>query len=241
MALPPLPADEELRKMETFPYLEGYQFEYKQSLAPSKYQKMDETICAFLNSGGGYFIIGIVDLTLEIQWVEYTCKEIDKILLRVDDIFHRRTIHCDGEAVDPNCIQSKIVSKIVDGITKYLIIITVQPTSGKLYRCDDRIWYRLNASNFGLIDKKMYNAVQVNTMVTQAIHRTQECYTAFVSNQMSTINKLEKRLVHAQKKDSGALDLLEVRILQEKATAEEMLRKLKNSSFITLLFECLCF
>jgi predicted HTH transcriptional regulator len=241
MALPPLPSDEELCKMEKFPYLEGYQFEYKQSLAPSKFQKMDETICAFLNSGGGYFIIGVVDLTLKIQWVEYTCKEIDKILLRVDDIFHRRTIHCDGEAVDPNCIQSKIVSKIVDGIKKYLIIITVLPIPGKLYRCEDRIWYRLNASNFGLIDKKMYNAVQVNTMVTQAINRTQECYTAFVSNQMSTINKLEKRLAQAQKKESGAYELLEAKILQEKVAAETALRKEKHSSFFTMLFDCLCF
>ncbi len=225
MALPPLPTDDELRRLEKFPFLEGHQFEYKQSLAPPKFQKMDETICAFLNSGGGYFIIGVEDLTLKMLWLDYTCKEIDKILLRVDDIFHRRTIHCDdGAAIDPDCVKARIVTKMVQDTKKYLVIVTAIPTQGKLYKCNDRVWYRLNASNFGLTDEKMYPAGHVYTMVNQAIHRTQECYTTFIKNQMKHIAKMEKRIAIAQTKEASAMELLESKILMEKMAAEAQLR-----------------
>jgi hypothetical protein len=236
MILPPLPTDDELRTLEKFPYLEGHQFEYKQSLAPSKFQKMDETICAFLNSGGGYFIVGVEDLTLKMLWLEYTCKEIDKILLRVDDIFHRRTVHCDdGAAIDPSCVKARIVTKIVDDTKRYLVIVTAIPTEGKLYKCNDRVWYRLNASNFGLSDEKMYPAGHVYTMVNQAIHRTQTCYTTFIQTQMKHIAKMEKRMAVAQTKDAPAMKLLETKILMEKMAAEAQLRQEKQISWVQFL------
>jgi hypothetical protein len=57
---------------------------------------------------------------------------------------------------------------------------------------------------------------------------------------MSAINKLEKRLAQAQKKDSGAYELLEAKILQEKLAAEAALRK--QPGLFAMLFDCLlCF
>lgn len=81
--LPHLPL---FRLGEVYPLVEGQQIEFKHALQhPASQSKMSETVCGFLNSAGGFFIVGVSD---DGRVVGVPRRVVDDILLNVDRIFH---------------------------------------------------------------------------------------------------------------------------------------------------------
>ncbi len=147
MSFPKLPVD--IVNMHTFPHPEGTHFEYKAGIRSCSIEKVYETICGFLNVGGGYMIFGIDDDTLSINGVDNTKKEIDIFILRIDNIIHHGIIiNHDGLKLDRSNL---IVDSLELHNGKYLIIITVKSTPFTSYRLRDGTQiYRINASNQNL-------------------------------------------------------------------------------------------
>ena len=121
--LPPMPSHAEIAAMDTFIYPEGRHFEFKKS---TKYvDKILPTICAFLNSDGGYMIFGIEDMTLKMMGVNITLKEIDNFILSViDRIYHEMKIvrQDNKESVNIHNITQETV-RLKNG--KYILIVNV--------------------------------------------------------------------------------------------------------------------
>ncbi len=140
--------------LTTFPYPEGIQFEFKKtftSVARSvkTKDKLYQTICAFLNTQGGYLIYGIDDETREIHGVPITkSKELDAFLLKVDNIYHSNILMQEnGTPLVPGTVVATIVP-----VTKYqthLCIVKVTPTPGVtcIFHSGEK-YVRLSASNY---------------------------------------------------------------------------------------------
>lgn len=91
-----------------YPLLEGQQIEFKQSLQhPASVLKMVDTICAFLNSAGGYFIVGVRD---DGAVCGVPRSVVDDLLLSVDRLFHERLIinSTTGEALQPSEVHARV-------------------------------------------------------------------------------------------------------------------------------------
>ncbi len=147
MSFPKLPVD--IVNMHVFPYPEGTHYEYKAGIRSCSIVKVYETICGFLNVGGGYMIFGIDDRTLTINGVDESQKEIDSFILKIDKIIHNGIIITNDE-LKLTGVNLKIESlELSNG--KYLIVITVKPTPFTSYRLRDGTQiYRINASNQNL-------------------------------------------------------------------------------------------
>jgi predicted HTH transcriptional regulator len=227
--LPKLPPPEEIAAMDTFPYPEGRHFEYKKS---TKYvDKVLPTICAFLNSDGGYMIFGIEDTTLKMMGVNITLKEIDNFILSViDRIYHEMKIirQDNKQPLNVHNILQETV-RLKNG--KYILIIKVVPEAGVHYQLHDGlVYHRLNASNMKIRNERIYTELEVDNIVNQYKRRIETEYNILI-NAMSNQLRHNLDLVHTigSSKDSIKQSLDEVqallfkRILAEKAEKEEEL------------------
>jgi len=107
--------------------------------------KLHETICALLNSKGGYIVIGVRDDGF-ISGVDR--KVVDFMSLMVDDIHHRRIIIRNN---DTPLLFHNIKAEPIIFSNKTLVKIVVQPDEGELYRLKSGdIFIRLSASNYHL-------------------------------------------------------------------------------------------
>lgn len=131
----------------TFQYVEGPQFEFKscKSQKPDS-NKIIETICAFLNSVGGYMIYGIEDNG---NICGITRKCVDIIALIVDSII------CNNRIINTTTggyITKHEVSVITIPLTSSLYILTIKVVSSKqghIYQLYNGIYvYRMSASNY---------------------------------------------------------------------------------------------
>jgi predicted HTH transcriptional regulator len=185
MPLPPFPSDEELLVMDVFPYMEGNQYEFKQTFSrlhpnqyppesasfgiqeptsPKTFDRIEQTICGFLNVNGGYIVCGIRDKTRELVWLNLSGEDMDKVLLRIDNIYHSKSIFTtDLEDLKIGNIRTKVLKHPIT--EKYLIIITVEPTPGKEYRTHEGKWTRLNASNYAEKQEKFFRAKDVSGLL----------------------------------------------------------------------------
>jgi predicted HTH transcriptional regulator len=181
MPLPPFPSDEELMTMTHFPYAEGKQYEFKQAFNEYRHninrstaERIEQTICAFLNSDGGYIVCGVRDEDRALLWLDLTPEQLDCILLRIDNIYHSKMIYTtDLEDIKIHNIQTKILEK--DG--KYLIIVKVIPDPDKEYRTHEYKWYRLNASNYAEKKEKFFRAKDVAGLLHIESHKIRARYT----------------------------------------------------------------
>jgi predicted HTH transcriptional regulator len=143
----------DVSKSNVFPYPEGKHLEYKEGFA-CPFQKILETICAFMNVGGGHLIYGIQDDTLIIQGIKKS-KDMDKVLLSVDNIYRDDLI----QGIDNSKIQMDFitVTLLPTRNNKKLLILTVNPPPpNSVYKLKDgTIVYRLLASNYKKINKKI--------------------------------------------------------------------------------------
>ena len=72
-----------------FPYNESDTLEYKESFSDNGMKKYIESICGFLNSGGGKLIFGIKD-NLELVGLNLKSNQIDKCILKIDQIIQNK-------------------------------------------------------------------------------------------------------------------------------------------------------
>ncbi len=255
MPLPPFPTDEELMTMKTFPYLEGKQYEFKQAftrlipcsdgstdftgqpineniLLTKTFERIEQTCCAFLNGEGGYIICGIRDKDREMVWLQIDDIEMDKILLRIDNIFHCKSIYTtDLEDIVPENIKTRVLEK-KDSVSsgtgdqtprgRYLIILQIEPTPGKRYRMHDFEYVRLNASNYANKREKFYRAKDVNGLIYYEQMKMAAKYNFAIEQKDRKIQKLTRTL---NLEMEGSELLMAQKILAEKKRAEEQLEK----------------
>ena len=176
-----------LEGLTTFPYPEGMQFEFKKTFTSvnrsiKTKDKLYQTICAFLNTQGGYLIYGIDDETREIHGVP-TTKELDAFLLKVDNIYHSNILmQEDGSPLVPGTIVATVVP--VASQTANLCVVKVIPTKGLscIFHSGEK-YVRLSASNYHVNAKhtcvkmrrkeyiKIINITkQITTMKTEPMH-----------------------------------------------------------------------
>ncbi len=241
MSLPPFPTDEELMTLDTFPYLEGKQYEFKQTFnklmcapgeisnPPKTFERIVQTCCAFLNGDGGYIVCGVRDKDRKMVWMEIDGIEMDKILLRFDNIFHCKSIYTtDLEDVRPENIQTRVLTKA----GRYLIVVTVKPTPGKEYRTHEYKWVRLNASNYAINKEKFFRAKDVSGLLYMERAKVIAKYEFAMQMKDATIEKLRSKLYL----DHDTLELmLTQKILAEKRQAEKQLEMEKASCLLSAI------
>jgi predicted HTH transcriptional regulator len=136
----------DLSEAEVFPYPESSWMELKNAYTSCHFEKILQTICAFLNTTGGYMVFGVSD-DRGITGVQL--KGYDSFALKIDDIYHRGLItHDDGKHIEPHAVT---VSLVKTGLDKHICVVrVVTDLSAKMYSIakDNTVWYRLNASNY---------------------------------------------------------------------------------------------
>lgn len=149
MVLPSLP--ENLHKLRTFPLPEGKYFEFKSGIK-LPINKVYETLCGFLNEGGGYMIFGINDRSLFMHGVNSHPKAIDRFILQIDNIHHSgRIVTFDNKKLTTDNIKVELIR--LDHSHSPLIVITCIPALFISYKVSHgSTIHRIGASNFRLGD-----------------------------------------------------------------------------------------
>jgi hypothetical protein len=232
--LPSLP--ENLESIDKFPFPEGKHFEYKQS--HKSIDKLLNTVCAYLNSEGGYIIFGVLDRTLEVIGMDISYKECDNwILNHIDGIFHyQRIIYKEtGLGIDSKYIRSEIIKR---NDNKYIIVITIEPCDNPVQVFNGTMYYRLNASNMKLRTQKVYIEEQMTALLFNQRKTLEKDYKYIVSSFSGEIKKQSGLIRRLEKNVDEVKELLYERILEDKKQAEKMLElQRKNQSW----FACLGF
>jgi len=153
-----------------FPHPEGTHFEFKHTVnllvdvAQFK-EKWATIICGLLNSGGGWFIIGIEDKEHLVKGIQATRKVVDHFQLWVDSLY-RNLILTDGTTLDPQNTHLKVFTWTVQqekqeqqqpsgaSTTEHKMLLALKciPTIRKknpdmrYQSLGGQIYYRLNAS-----------------------------------------------------------------------------------------------
>jgi len=136
----------DLTNCSTFPIPEGTHLEFKRSFNSCPHDKIIATICALLNSGGGYLVVGVEDQTRAI--VGFTADKImDFFQLAVDNIYHIGLIkNLNGLPLSVDTVKTAIVPAADN---KEVYVITATPEADAKYSLKDgSMWYRLAASNY---------------------------------------------------------------------------------------------
>jgi predicted HTH transcriptional regulator len=147
----------DLTNCTTFPIPEGTHLEFKRGFNSCPHDKIIATICALLNSGGGYLVVGVQDGTRAI--VGFTADKImDFFQLAIDNIYHIGLIkNLNGLPLSVDTIKTAIV---MAANQKEVYVITATPEAGAKYSLKDgSLWYRLAASN--------YKQVAIQTVYTE--------------------------------------------------------------------------
>ena len=211
--LPALPSDTELAKIETFPFTEGHQLEFKETLIAA--EALARCVCAFLNGSGGYLILGVRDRDLNICGLYCSEKDIDSFLLRCDNIFHQGLVLSEeGYKLSPKSVTAQY-KRCGD---RRLIIVKVVPEPNIKYVCLNGVAYvRLSASNYRIGADRYYRDADVMMMQKKILKQLNEDFTR-------TITSLDQELSagHAKRQElEGDLQettaLLHTKILHERA------------------------
>jgi predicted HTH transcriptional regulator len=218
--LPEFPSNNELMEMNAFPYSEGYQWEFKENVPKSI--ELTTTVCAFLNTRGGYMVIGIRDKDLAICGIpeSSTLKHIDTLLLVCDDIYHQGLIlHEDGTRL-PQSIVTAELRMLPDG--RRIVIICVKPEAGKTYvRHCGRKYIRLAASNYRMSVSRYYTENDLVQRERSIRRHVMKEYSDLINGLYQEITcgadkgkELKCEVEHTQK-------LLHQKILDDKARVEK--------------------
>ncbi len=134
-----------------FPYNESDTLEYKESFSDNGMKKYIESICGFLNSGGGKLIFGIKD-NLELVGLNLKSNQIDKCILKIDQIIqNKQLIGIDKSTnkpinINPTCIKPITITNITG--KKFLIVNVIPDENIKYQLLNGKCYYRLGASNY---------------------------------------------------------------------------------------------
>lgn len=128
--------------------------------------KYRETINAFLNSGGGYLIMGVLDDGTIVGAENVTDDMVDKCNLWLDSCFNG-FMYKDGSSLNP--IEVSLTVKVFPVVNSELKIIVIQVINigqhlNIMSRCGALI-YRLNASNYKMVSEPIYRRRDVKGMI----------------------------------------------------------------------------
>lgn len=153
----------EFKRVSIFPGL----FIYTSS--NSGLPKYKETLIGFLNSGGGYLFMGILDDGTILGVEGLTESGLDKLNLWVDSCFNS-LVYKDGEPINPAQISLKIHVFPVTGTEDNRHVVVIQAMNKGLpldiMTRSGTIIYRLNASNYKVCVEPVYRKSDVKGMIT---------------------------------------------------------------------------
>jgi len=128
--------------------------------------KYRETINAFLNSGGGYLIMGVLDDGTIVGAENVTDEMIDKCKLWLDSCFNG-FMYKDGSSLNPTEISLTVnIFPVINSDLKVIVIQVINTGQhlNIISRCGALI-YRLNASNYKMISEPIYRRRDVKGMI----------------------------------------------------------------------------
>lgn len=251
--LPQLPTS--FTKPERFPFTEGLQFEFKESVSPMNRDKTYQTLCAFLNSNGGYMVFGVTDSGV-IRGVQR--KKVDELLLRLDCITYNKLL-IDTTTLAPPSLHD-ICAQVIPIITAetephelFVVIIralnpdpshTFQLASGETY-------IRLNASNFKTMSGRPTNIdgiFEENLRLTAETARLRETTWQIEKSHKKLLDQVKEQAMEIKNLQMVADDcqrLLEEKILREKMAAERQMKSadadLPTCGLFKIIISCLSF
>jgi predicted HTH transcriptional regulator len=189
---PPFPSDDEILASTHFPYPESQIYEFKKSIQHYD-KKIIGSICAFLNSQGGYLVFGIDDDTLEITGINNDMKSVDKFIVYIDTIFHMSRI---VETTTMETLQRENISiRRLDHSQGTLFVIDVSPYIGHRYQLSDGTSYeRLNASNLMKKVSRIYTEEEVLNLIRNKEDKLRNIYEKRIAS-------LKKKFLAAQEQE----------------------------------------
>lgn len=172
---------------EEFCYSEGKHIEFKKSYNPVNQRKYCETICAFLNSQGGYLLFGIDDNRI---MCGMTKKHIDDIGLMADSCY-TTLITTSGEELPLECITTRIIISSCDKLC--IVVIKCEKTHNLYQFQNGNTYYRNNASNFHYSGIVYRRESQMREVYETNIKAMQTHYLQEVADHEEKIAELERR------------------------------------------------
>lgn len=156
---------------QKFKFSESTMFEYKVSInQQSGFQKYLETLCAFLNTKGGYLIFGIND-NLNLSGLSLANQDIDKFILKIDNILSTNQIigRTNNNTTTRLTPRNLNVELIVNSQKKKFLIIKVVPNPDISYQLDNgKKFFRLGASNLFDKEERFYKQADIDNAVRLA-------------------------------------------------------------------------
>lgn len=154
-----------------FKFSESTMFEYKVSInQQSGFQKYLETLCAFLNTKGGYLIFGIND-NLNLSGLSMANADIDKFILKIDNILSTNQIigRTNNNTTTRLTPRNLSVESILNSQKKKFLIIKVVPSPDISYQLDNgKKFFRLGASNLFDKEERFYKQADLDNAVRSA-------------------------------------------------------------------------
>lgn len=160
MPLPVLPAS--LTFDTAFPYTEGPSIEFKQA----NLEKLADTLCGFLNTDGGYYLVGIADdgkiIGINRKRLDIAIRTVDNIL-RTSQITNTET----RESVTAAHIQCVTIPVIGHTSEKFVLAICAQAHGTDVWQLPHAIVRRLNASNWSIPTDRKSMRVELDSLKTR--------------------------------------------------------------------------
>jgi predicted HTH transcriptional regulator len=227
--LPPLPCDDELLTLETFPYMEGFQWEFKET--PINNEKLLPVVCAFLNGKGGWLLIGIRDIDRSLCGIPECVKDkvIDAFIIRCDNILHQNLImREDGLPISPKSIYAR---PLYDA-SRRMVIVRIEPEPDVTYCCYDGTRYiRLSASNYKMTQDRYYTKHDVSMMLENLARKVKKETADTLLAQQTALEMGAEKVSSLEMELAVTRRLLYEKILAEKREVEEK-RRSKFAGFL---------
>lgn len=161
-----------------FPHTESDKFEFKETISPKSFDKYIQTICGFLNTGGGNLIFGIKDNLNLVGLNSTKQKELDNFILRFDSIINEKQIvglkclkNYSNDTIDNEdktdklnteqviCLSSSNIkiNQVKSNSGKIFLWIVVIPEPDVKYQlANGMVYHRLGASNYFEKTERIY-------------------------------------------------------------------------------------
>lgn len=223
----------DVRSATHFPLPEGTHLEFKEGFA-TPIEKLYATMCGILNAGGGYLVFGVRDSDSAITGIHPRGKEYDKLLLKIDNVYHSqiiRTTDAPGDAIALGTITQSLVTAAMD---MFLLVVTMRPVEGKCYEMADGVrWHRLGASNYReRLPQGIYTKHDLDISVKKERERCKailEKYRKDYSDVLGAAKQHLDKCNSLQKELAEAHELLYKAILERKRDVEEELADVPRS------------
>lgn len=218
MSIPPLP---DISTLTHFPIPESNWLEFKVATTPCMLNKLPITICALLNSSGGYIVVGVEDASLLI--VGISVIEYDRLALFVDNIFRSGSVlRFDGKILP---LETLKCSHEMTSNGKRIAVIKITPEEDTKYKLrNNEMYYRLSASNFRYsMEREMFTKQEMEVYAIKRASAFQQ-----IADQKSELverlqNDCDSLLSQAKKLEKDKDTLLES--LDKYTTESEYLKR----------------